>query len=1286
LDYYNIKMKKIIITRFVLIILLTYLSFLGYGQTITIRPNWIAFNEDASEKAILSCSNCNYSKDEFHYPYLEKVIEGNCQYTIVKDFYSQCNAAENKLIESYNLDFKKPIVSQSGTAKGQPYTILTIIPFRKSAVGGYEKLDSLSVKIQKLNSESSRRANTSTTNSVLSTGDWIKISVAENGVYKVDYTFLQKSGLVSNEVNLNEIKLFGNGGGMLPLSNNDFRYDDLQENAITIFDNDNNGLFNNGDYFLFFGTEQNTWRWKSTDKKFTHKKNLFSDSTYYFITINNNGNGKRIQDIPSLTGTPPTRTVNQFIDCAFHEKDEYNFIKSGRNWYGDAFDVDINQTFDFNFPNIQPGTVKLTSSVISRTSTNTFSSSKFSINYNGSAILNQSISNVGTNYTDDFARGNTSATSFNASNDNISLNYIYTPYNSSSTGWIDYIELNAIRKLTFANSNMLFRDVDTINQNAISQYAIANINSEKVWDVTDVTNVANQQFDLNSTTAVFHSNTQLNNVKTYFIFDDNYKTPSFIGSVKNQNIHGLPQSDFLIITNADFLSEAERLANFRRTNDGMKVSVVTTDEIFNEFGSGSQDVAAIRDFIKMFYDRSVTSGTPPKYVLLFGDGSYDPKSRIGGNTNFITTFQSENSISLIGSYTSDDFFGMLDVNEGALTGAEIIDVGIGRIPVRDITDARLMVDKIITYETPGNTSSVASCASNSSSRFGDWRNVLCFVADDQDRNLHFRQSERIASTASANNQVYNIDKIVSDAYEQQSTPGGQRYPEANEAINKRIEKGAFLINYTGHGGELGWSSESILNIDMINSWSNLNSMPAFITATCEFSRFDDPKRTAAGELVLLNNKGGGICLFTTVRLAFALDNEVINGDLLKYMFTPINGEMPRAGDIQRLSKIENPGNRNVTLLGDPSIRLAYPTLKVVTEEIKEDGVLSDTLKALSKVTIKGKVTDRNNTLQSNFNGTVYTTIFDKEKKIYNLVNDATGNDISLPDSFLLRKNIIYRGKSSVVNGEFTCSFIVPKDINYQFGSGRLSYYVHDEVRDGNGYDQGIVIGGIAANGLNDEDGPSINLFLNDDNFTSGGLTSEDPIIYARLADSSGINTVGNGIGHDITAVIDNNQQSVLVLNDYYESELNSYQKGIVKYKLSELSEGPHTLTLKAWDINGNSSTSVTDFVVSNSSTLALDRVLNYPNPFSTNTSFYFEHNKPCTGMTIQVQIFTVSGKLIRTLSDYQICDGYRNNPLTWDGKDDFGDKIGQGAYIYRLKIRTADGETAEKIEKLVILR
>jgi hypothetical protein len=475
---------------------------------------------------------------------------------------------------------------------------------------------------------------------------------------------------------------------------------------------------------------------------------------------------------------------------------------------------------------------------------------------------------------------------------------------------------------------------------------------------------------------------------------------------------------------------------------------------------------------------------------------------------------------------------------------------------------------------------------------------------------------------------------------------------------------------------------------MINGWNNINSLPAFITATCEFSRYDDPKRTSAGELVLLNSNGGGICLFTTVRLAFAIDNEYINADMLRYMFTPINGEMPRIGDIQRLAKRENAGNRNVTLLGDPSIQLAYPQYKVNTTSIEETGtgVVKDTLSSLSKITIKGNVSDAGGNVLNNFNGVVYTTIFDKTTKVYTLVNDVTGDDVSKLDSFLLRKNILYKGKSSVTNGQFSCSFIVPKDISYQYGTGRLSYYAHTTETDAQGYDEQIQIGGISNNSIQDQYGPKINLYINDENFTAGGMTDENPSILAVLFDSSGINTVGNGIGHDITAIIDNKQQALFVLNDYYESDLDSYQKGRVRYKLSDLADGNHTLTFKAWDINGNSSDVSTDFVVTSSAQLAIDHVLNYPNPFSTKTAFYFEHNKPCTGMTVQVQVFTVSGKLVKTLSNYQVCEGYRNSPLEWDGKDDFGDQLAKGVYIYRLKIRTADGETAEKLERLVLLR
>jgi hypothetical protein len=438
----------------------------------------------------------------------------------------------------------------------------------------------------------------------------------------------------------------------------------------------------------------------------------------------------------------------------------------------------------------------------------------------------------------------------------------------------------------------------------------------------------------------------------------------------------------------------------------------------------------------------------------------------------------------------------------------------------------------------------------------------------------------------------------------------------------------------------------------------------------------------------LNATGGGICLFTTVRLAFAIDNELINSDMMGHMFRPLNGEMPRAGDILRLSKRDNPGNRNITLLGDPALRLAYPKYNVTTTAIEETGTGNtlDTLSALSRVTVKGKVTDANGNALTNFNGVVYPTIYDKSSKIYTLVNDQNGNDVSKPDSFNLRKNILYKGKASVVNGEFSCSFIVPKDISFQYGTGRLSYYAHNGEDDAQGYSENFQIGGSSANALNDAKGPEIKLFMNDENFIYGSITNSTPSIYAILFDSSGINTVGNGIGHDITAIVDGNPQQLFVLNDFYESDMDSYQKGRVRYRLDALDEGSHTLTFKAWDINNNSSETTTEFIVASSAGLALERVLNYPNPFTTRTNFMFEHNKPCTGMAIQVQIFTVTGKLVKTIDAYQVCEGFRNTPLEWDGKDDFGDQLAKGVYIYRLRIRTAEGETAQKTERLVLLR
>lgn len=1187
------------------------------------------------------------------------------------------------------------LVLHEGVEQKKSVAVVHLLPFRMNTkTGKVEKLVSFQFSIESATDPTPVRTFTTSqnfaANSVLESGNWYKIGVVRDGAYKLGYDFFQNAGIPGSEIDVQRFRLFGNGGGMLPQKNSTSRNDDLQECAIDAVDQNNNGKFDEGDYFLFYGQGPDRWTYSSSEAQYIHQKNNFSDTTYYFFQTQSTQPGLRINNLTNLPPTGSEVTVASFTDYQFHEEELRNFIKSGREWFGEVFDVSLSQRISFRFPNLLPFPVKIKSSVAARTATSFSSNSQFKVLYNGSQVLNHVVANVGTSYTDDFARTSVLNGSFNGSGSDINIDYNFVPYNASATGYLDYVALNATRALSLSGDQLLFRDRDSTNSSTQRNYIIGNARSGlELWSVSNHNAVARQPYTLTSNQAQFIQNLSAGAIQEYLLFDPVAAfTPQFFGKIANQNLHGLGQANYLIITHPDFLREAERLAEFHRDKDNLSSHVVTTTQIYNEFSSGAQDVSAVRDFIRMFYERATTPAELPRYALLFGDGSYDPKNRLGGNTNFIPCYQSENSVSLLVSYTSDDFFGLLDSNEGLLTGPELMDVGIGRIPVRDLSEAREMVDKVITYSTVGVINDQTYCAGSNSTRLGDWRNTLCFIADDQDRNLHLRQSERILGIVQQNHPVYNIDKINSDAYQQVSTPGGQRYPDVNEAINKRIEKGALLINYTGHGGELGWASESILNNDMINSWRNTNNMPCFITATCEFSRYDDPQRTSAGELVLLNGEGGGICLFTTVRLAFAIDNELINSDMMTHFFNPINGEMPRAGDIQRLAKADNPSNRNVTLLGDPALRLAYPKYKVVATSIEESdsGLPVDTISALSKITIKGIVTDQSGLPLSNFNGIVFPSVYDKQSKVYTLVNDASGSDISVPDSFLIRKNILYKGKSSVVNGNFSCSFITPRDIAFQYGTGRISFYAHNGTDDAQGHSDGIVIGGTSANLLNDQNGPEIKLYLNDENFVAGSITNSTPSIYALMFDSSGINTVGNGIGHDITARIDQGSDKLFVLNDFYESDLNSYQQGRVRYQLDDLSEGPHTLTLKAWDINNNSSESTTEFIVASSAELALERVLNYPNPFTTRTQFMFEHNKPCTGMAIQVQIYTVSGKLVKTIDAYQVCEGFRNIPVEWDGKDDFGDPLAKGVYVYRLRIRTAEGESAQKMERLVLLR
>ncbi|MCE3280479.1 MAG: hypothetical protein K0S44_2670 [Bacteroidetes bacterium] len=1179
------------------------------------------------------------------------------------------------------------------TERKQHYGMVSFIPLRKNNLTGkIEKLISFDLKLNtSFTNKSFLRTHSYAANSVLQSGTWYRVATTTDGIFKLSYSFLNDLGIDMTSVDPNNLRVYGNGGGMLPEDNSLPRLDDLTENAILMQD-DGDGIFESNEFALFYGTGADTWKYNNLScPKYQHTKNLYSDSAFYFITFDL-GPGKRIQTQTS-TSLSPTHIVNKFDDYAFTENDNVNFIKSGRDWYGEYFDNIATYTFSYNFPNIDNTSSSFVKAKIAsrHEDASGFSDALYTVTCQGGNTTISIPEITGSAY-DDYANVESDCFSFTPNSPITSVNI--TKLTDNAVGWVDYVEVNVRRNLTMNGIQMNFRDAQSVGNGNVAQYNLTSNTSVQIWDVTDKTNIFLQQ------TTVSGNNYQFtlpsDSLRQFIAFSGNsFSSPVFSGTIANQNLHSLAPADLIIISHPDFLSQANQLASFHQNFDSLSSLIVTPQQIYNEYSSGAQDISGIRDFLKMFYDRANTVSEIPKYLLIMGDGSYDNKKRFSNNTNFVPTYQSFNSTVPTSTYVSDDFYGLLDDDEGYWDEIDndAVDLGIGRFPVKNSQEAQSMVDKIIAYNRTGiapTTSNTVNCGLTSSSPFGDWRNVICFVADDEDNDLHVYQSNTLATTIDTSFNNYNIDKIYLDAFQQQSIPGGARYPGVSEAFNNRVEKGALIINYTGHGGEVGLSHERFLEVSDINKWKNLNHLPLFFTATCEFSRWDDPERTSAGEYAFLNPQGGAIALLTTVRLVFASPNFVLNQNFYKKAFTPVNGQMPRLGDLYSYMKNQPGGNsvnsRNFTLLGDPALRLSYPKHTVSTDSINSIPVTSsasDTIKALSLVSVSGFVRNKSGAILTNYNGVLYSTVFDKAQNITTLSND--GPTASPPFNFKIQKNILYKGKVSVTNGYFKLSFVVPKDIAYQFGMGRISYYAENGSEDANGFYEKIIIGGSNDSAASDNRGPEVKLYMNDTKFVEGGLTDENPDIYAILSDENGINTVGNGIGHDVTAILDANTENSIVLNDFYQADLNSYKSGSVRYPFNELSEGRHTLDFKVWDVHNNSSKAYTEFVVAKSAELALSHVLNYPNPFSTKTTFYFEQNQCCQSLHLELQIFTVSGKLVKNFSQYIYAEGYRSNPIEWDGRDDYGDKIGKGVYVYRLKVSTNEGQTAEKYEKLVIL-
>lgn len=1094
--------------------------------------------------------------------------------------------------------------------------------------------------------------------SVLSSGKWFKVGVSETGIQRLTYSDLKSLGMDVDRVNPKHLRVYHNGGGVLNELNNEPRFDDLVEIPIVV-SGEADGKLDKNDYILFYARGPVTWQYKTLEGVFCHQPNAYDDCSYAFITADL-GDGKRIETEQQLSQNE-TAIVNEFLDYQLYEKDNYNIINAGRTYYSNILDGNTSLTQNFSFPNAKTNrpcwvTVNLAG--------RNFSPATFELHVNNVLLKTFSIIATAPGSDHSFAYPASGTVTGNVTGNTVKVLLKHNGVTgTTSIGYVDYIAVNAWRSLQFVEGQMSFRNPEASQGDQVYQYQLSGASANlQVWNVTDSIHPVKINGQLSGKTLNFKT---FGNVHNEFIAFDgtSYLTPSLLGAVANQDLHGDRNYDYLIVVYPDFMEQAERLKAIHAAYDpDLRIKIVTPELIYNEFSCGAMDVTAIRNYCRMLYHDS----TPLRYLLLFGDASFDYKNR-NEVVNFVPTYEAVQACDILSNIVTDDYFCFMEENEGAL-GNSAPDIGAGRFPVSTVEQASQMVSKVEYYLAKDETS------------MGPWRNVITFMCDDAESNQFIEHSETYASqimTTGGQNLV--VDKIYLDAYNQENTPSGQLAPEVNQAVNNRMDKGGLVFNYVGHGGEVQLAEERIMQRADVNTWRNGPKYPLMITGTCEFSRYDDHNRTSLGEYAFLNPYGGMIAMFTTSRVTYGGNNKRFITEVYNHLFEIQDGKRLRLGDVFRLSKPRRPegstSDRIYVFFGDPALRLPMPTWTVETTR------MDDTLKALQPTTIEGVVKDATGQVASSFNGLIYVSVFDKASSY------KTKGDEGVPErEFKLFNSLIFNGKTEVVNGRFSIDFIVPRDISYRFGKGMVSYYATDYENDASGKNEDFVIGGFYEDVVMDVTPPKIRLFIDDDHFVSGGITGDSPVMMAYVEDESGINTTGTGIGHDVVATLSGPTNATYVLNDYFVSDLGSQGKGVLNYRMQNLQEGDYLLSLKVWDIFNNSSTATISFVVRNSEIMALESPYCSPNPVTDGADFSFGHNQIGNNMDVQICIYDMMGRQVAVLREQVMGTSTRTNPIHWDGLSGVGKPLPTGVYVYCISATNDQKESASVSSKLVIIR
>ena len=1086
--------------------------------------------------------------------------------------------------------------------------------------------------------------------SILNTGKWYKLAVTKTGIHKIDANLLKAMGINIASLTPAQIQIFGNGGSMLPQKNAAPRQKDLIQNAIWVSGEDD-GKFDSKDAIYFYAEGSTVISYDSIKATLRHQTNSYTDTNFYFLTVGN-ANGLRIKNAASISGSS-SKIVNQFTDYWFHELESENLLKSGRSWWGEYIGGSNGFTVQADIPGVVPSSdVKLLGAAIGAAQVNT----SFSWKLNGQTVGESTIDPVGSGTYD--LKGKLSEVTFSttASASPSSAFSIGITYNkkgqNSAQAFLDYFGLQVNRDLRVYGSQQTYyflpETADTVT------YQIKNTTSDWLfWNITDPLHP--ESLSINTANG---SATSLNG-KAYRKYIGFLPTqalnPVSWQPVGNQNIVANEAPDMIIVTPAAWKSEALRLAAYRQDHDNLDVMVVTTSEIYNEFASGKPDPTAIRDFVRKLYKKSTVK---LKYVLLFGDATYDYRNVYKNQTQtqrngWVPVYESRESLGPVLTYSSDDYYSFMEDKEGEwaenFSDDNTMDIAIGRLPVKSVAEARIVVDKLINYDSAQSK--------------GNWKNTISFVADDGDGNIHQRQADELA-------QFVNTDflpkRIFLDALPQTITDEGQKAPGVNKEIQKSINNGTLILNYTGHGGVGGWAQEQVLTLSDMLSARGYDNLPLLLTATCDFGRYDDPALVSGAELMVLSPKGAAIGAVSTTRPVYSSTNFALS----RAFYTSVvkAGAKTRLGDIFKETKnnaIVGIYNRNFALLGDPSIRLGKPEKNVRWTQ------KPDTLKAAKKVNLAFEIFDKEiGKVDSTFNGIARVVVFDKKTPFQTL------GDQEQSETYSEFTNKLFDGNATVINGKITCEFAMPKDIDYRLGTGRVSIYAisSDTLSDASGQ-LDVPVGGSAAL-LSDTTPPLIDAYLNDDKFKDGDMVADNsPVLYIRLKDENGINISDAGIGHGITMTL--NDTLTVVLNNYYTADTDNYTSGEVRYPFEDLPSGNYTIRIKVWDTYTNYSEIAFGFLVGNTKGIKLSALKVYPNPFDRELSFELSHDRADEDVEVVFHLLANSGQKIGSYHwQYYNSESVIRESVTSTGLENI--IIPLIPYLYSIEIKSLKDNSVDK--------